>query len=398
MEALGEELGVVTNFGMLSPSDTGWQLICEETIGGLLLDVQADSSEALASTGSGLFRQSGGVCDWQAGPTSEDGGTILGFAVAGAESDQQVTFALVGSNDTEEIHLERADESGDFTLLYSFENSSGYRDVFAAGDAPSVFVAGYAYEPRTWNLAYSFDGGVTFSEVSPDVDNDTLTMIPRLVDPTFSHALLIQVGVPGAAHEIWRFDADTSEMTQLLTLQDNEVYGGMALSGDSLWVAGKRTGGGSLYRADREALEFSRVIDSGPEFACLAASGDVLYACVNDFTYASEFIVGTSADEGQSWTAFLTLSDLGSVSGCGDECSATEAWLTTDYGVPDTSVPDAPAGGPDASTEPASTPQASNEVDSGCHVGSRPTRHHSFGWLGLLLSLLFRRSRPAIFS
>jgi hypothetical protein len=250
------------------------------------------------------------------------------------------SFALVIDRETQELQVERSADGEDFEVVHSFETSSGYRQLVAGGDPPALFVTGYTFNPRTWNVAYSLDAGETWSETSPEVDNDYATMVPRLVDPEARTILLFQAETTlGVGHEVWSFDAENESAERVLHMEEGEIYGGMTLNGDALWVAGRRRGAGaaelgSLYRADRQDLEFERVVDEAPPFSCLDAFDGALFGCVNNVTYASNFMLGRSTDEGQSWEPHITLADLGSLQSCGRQCCATLEWLTGDYGVP----------------------------------------------------------------
>lgn len=397
VQNLAGETVVVTNFGLLSRYEGGWRVTCEEVIGGLLLDVQGDDAESLVSTDSGLFVQAGGLCDWSSGPASVGNDWALSLSSSRVDSGEaRARFALVLDAETSELHVERSVGGQDFTVIHSFASTSGYRELESGGEPAALFVAGYTYEPRTWNLAFSTDEGETWDEAAPEVDNDYATMFLRLVDPAFPRAVFLQAEtVAGLGHELWRFDAETGEAESLLTLEDGELFGGIALSGDTLWVAGRHRDGGSLYRADRSELVFSRVVDSGPAFECLAAHDGTLYACVNDFTLASDFILGSSTDEGETWTALMTVSDLGKVAGCSEECAATVQWLQGTYGVPaegggagSGGTSGADAG--DASGGTGTTPSPRG----GCQSAARQVRDPSvLGGIALLLALLTLRRR-----
>lgn len=358
------------------------------------MDVQAQGAERFASTDSGLFTQSGSVCDWTSGPASASNEWLLSFSLSRSTANQDpAAFALVIDAETQEIHVERSAAGQDFTVVHTFDNLSGYREVEAGGDPASVFIGGYTYEPRTYNLAFSLDAGESWQELSPDVDNESTTMVLNFVDPDAPHAVFIEAETPvGQSDELYRFDADSGQIERVLTLGDAEVFGGMARGGDTLWVAGRHRGGGSLFRADRETLEFSLVSDSGPEFACLGADDSELFACVNDFTYASEFVVGRSADEGQTWTGLLTVTDLGQVTSCGGDCSTTMDWLHETFGP-------LAAEGAAPNTDATSAESGS---DGGCaYAGRRAPRSglsllFGFGLAMALCTRLWRRFALAV--
>jgi len=212
------------------------------------------------------------------------------------------------------------------------------------------------------------------------------------VDPRFPRAVLVEAQDRAESSEaLWRFDAETGVMTELLALSEGEVLGGLTALGDSLWVAGRRQDGGSLYRADRRELVFSRVIEAGPAFGCLASHAGALYGCVNDFTYESRFLLGASRDEGRSWEPVLTVEDLGHVEGCGPECARTTDWLTNAFGAPPATGGLGQAGAPETPLGESGT----GEGASGCSCRWGPARASAnAAWmLGLCLAGLWRSNR-----
>jgi len=377
---------VVTNFGLLTLRDERWHLTCEERIGGLLLDVQGNDTTTICSTDTGLYEQAGNLCEWNAGPRSANNTWVLSYALATDASDAPPTsFALVASRDGQALYVERARLGEDLAVVQSFDGASGYRKLVAGGDPAAIFVTGYTFSPRTWHVAFSVDAGETWDFAAPVIGDDTATLWPRLVDPRSPRAVLVQAeSTIGGADELWRFDAESGTFTRLLTLEDGETFGGIALDDDELWVAGRRSNAGSLYRALRKELVFERVSDEGPAFECLGAHEGVLYTCLNDFTRASPFLVGSSNDEGQSWSPHLRLEDLGQLTTCGEECSFSEQWLRESYGD---SVTDGAAG---AEPTPATHGAQSR---SGCRLGPTPKGTAWLAWLAALWAALEARAR-----
>lgn len=388
---------VVSNFGLLSKTDSGWLLTCEERIGGLMLDARGDANASLVSTDLGVFAQAGGVCEWEKGPTPAKNDWALSFSLPPVTSGRaSESFALVIDRNTQELQVERSRDNEDYTVVHTFGNVSGYRDLVAGGDPAAVFVTGYTFNPRVWHVAYSLDSGQTWGEASPDVDNDYSTMKPRLVDPKAPEALLFQAEtVVGSGHEIWRFDATDESSKLLLKMDEGEIYGGMTLNGDSIWVAGRDREGGTLYRARRADLEFEKVVEDAPPLSCLDAYDGALYGCVNDFSRVSNFVLGRSKDGGKCWEPQLTLADLGSLDSCGEDCSTTMTWLQETFGVSE------PEGGTgqDASHKSETNICGPWRASGGgwqCSV-SQSRGASSLGWLGLAaLAWFYRRRRRAL--
>ncbi len=353
IESAGSEPVVVSNFGLLDHDENGWHLTCEEQIGGLILDVAFDGRRAVVSSDSGLFVQDGDLCGWAAGPASVTNEWFVSFATASSPDRESGTpFGLLVDADTQELVVERG-EGDQLAPVGRFDGSIGYREIAAGGAPAGVFVGGYSFDPRVWNLAYSTNDGDDWAQVSDVVGDDYSTAHLSLVDPERPEGVFIELMTTvGQPDELWRFDATSGEAELMLILEDGELLSGITLGTDALWVAGSRRSGGSIYKADRQDLVFTRVSESAPITNCLAEVDGELYVCVNDFTVSSQYIIGVSNDEGLSWSPFLTLGDLGTVDSCGETCTKTDDWLRASYGV--SASPDAGTDGPEA-TESAST-------------------------------------------
>ena len=338
---------VVTNFGLLTEGDTGWTLICEERIGGLILDARASGQRAFVSTDLGLFAQTGAACDWQPGPASQRSDWLLSYVLAPTGADEPaIHLALVYDPESQVTNLERAVD-GAFEIVRPLEQGTSYRQLQSGPDMQSVFVAGYATEERTWNVTFSLDRGESWQDATPAFDNASVALYLRYVDPEFpTAALVLAQSTLERADELWRFDSSSGELSQLLVLNDEQVVSGVTAQGDWLWVAARNRQYGSLYRTRRDTLAFTQVVEEGPPYSCLSSIQGALYACVDDFTRESEFILGVSDDDGAHFRAHMTVEDLGKVIGCGTECSLTTDWLHSTYAVAGDSgvATDAPSG------------------------------------------------------
>jgi hypothetical protein len=391
---LSGETVVVTNFGLLTRRDGGWLLTCEERIGGLILTVEGDSQGGFVSTSNGLFETGGDICSYTRAATSDRSEWLLDYAVARDVSARTVGhFALTLDSTRASITVERA-EGEAFEVLQEFPLESGFDEIAVGGSPPRVYVAGYPNDTREWRLTYGGDDGEEWVELRPTVDNAYTTMTLLGVDPNDAEVLFVHAQtVVGQGHELWRFDARSQAIEQVLILESSEVMGGFAFDDGAVWVAGRRRDGGSLYRADRETLAFERVVDDGPPFECLAALSGELHACVNDFTYASNFLLGTSRDGGETWTPALTLDDLGGVDSCGEDCASTTDQLHADYGV-------APEPEPSPNDSDASLPVPSANPDpsakrGGCALGTPSDARWGLALCVSVLAASLRRARAA---
>lgn len=397
VQNLGGELVVVTNFGLLAEHADGWRVTCEELWGGLLLAAEGNSSEGWVSTDIGQFRQSGSLCDWAPGAPPEHASWVWKFALAAPAADGVPTrFVLVIDRDTQELHVERARGDEAYRVVHSFESTSGFRDLKAGGDPASVFVAGFgAGSERLWQVALSLDSGDHWETVVPDLPPDTNWLL-RFVDPLFPHAVFVE-SEQVSTHEagVWHLDAETGAMTELLALTEGEAFAGLTLLGDTLWLAGRSESGGSLYRADRRELTFRRAVSEAPAFGCLAAYAGALYACVNDFSYTSSFLLGRSSDEGRSWQPRLTVDELSRIEGCSSACGRTLDWLSAAF-APAANAGGAPnlpsTGGGEAGAPHPGAPSAPSGCS--CRLGAQPAPGGSMLLAGLcVVGLAYCRTR-----
>lgn len=393
LQDLGGELVLVTNFGLLAQHGDGWRVTCEEVFGGLLLAARGDSSEGWVSTDIGPFRRTGSTCQWSPG-VLQHASWAWRFALARGESGGTTTrFALVIDSETQALHVERARGEENFRVVHSFESTSGFRELVAGGDPAAVFVAGFgAGADRLWQVAFSLDAGESWQTVVPELPLE-MKWVLRFVDPGYPRAVFVESqALVDGTQGVWRFDATSGDMTELLSLPDGERFAGLTVLGDSVWIAGRAEAGGSLYRADREQLAFERVVQRAPPFACLAAHAGALYACVNDFTVTSDFLLGRSDDAGQSWQPLLKVEDLGRVDGCGSACDLTLEWLRDAFGASATGgAGGAPAdggaaGAPESRPEPAPAPSGCS-----CRFGGTTSSGAALLFGGVVLGALWRR-------
>lgn len=396
-ESIKGELVVVANFGLLTERTDGWFLTCEETIGGLLLDVRGNAEQHFVSSDTGLYTQTGDICEWSSGPSSSNNNWFLGFSLPTVSVGTPTnSYVLLADRETSDLLVQRAEAGANFSTVHALDESVNFRTLATGGEPASVFVAGYDNDPRDWHIAYSLDAGDSWDYATPDVDTEYTTMVLRLVDPEYPRAVYIEgQTVLGQSDELWRFDAESGETELLLKLDDAELFSGITLSEEHVWVSGRRRGAGSLYRAERGTREFARIVDDGPEFGCIAAHDEALYVCVNDFTYQSDFILGRSTDQGLSWQPALTVEDLGVVASCGVECDATTDWLHGAYGISEADA-GAPNGEGPGAGDDSDSGKESKRSSGGCSVqaGAAP-RATLYGVLGLLAFAARRRRSSA---
>jgi len=115
---------------------------------------------------------------------------------------------------------------------------------------------------------------------------------------------------------------------------------------------------------------------TGPRYRCIAYRDNRLYACAGEQLSGDQFLLGSSSDEGKSWTPIVRLTDVTGPTACAAaKCMGTVDFLRSfssgaDGGAPDAAVPR------DAATKPLPPPK------SGCALAG------GSGDAGLALLLL----------
>lgn len=329
-----QPLSVVTNFGLLQQEGDSWRVVCEEALGGLLLKAEFDEASGYALTNDGLFSAGGDACDWEAADGGNDDAWMLDFTLPRTNSGAADTrYALVILSPSNEVQVRRATLDGDFELLQSFGENSGFGEIIGAGDPASLFVTGYTFMPRVWHVAYSLDAGESWSDFSVEADDSTRNFVPVAIDPDTPEKLLLSVRtLPAEPDEVYLFDASSNELTQLLVFDEGDAFGGLAITSNGLYVAARGDEQSTIYRADSPDESFEPVSTTPVRLGCLNASGDTLIACSNDLTRDSRFVIARSEDEGRSWQPSLTLAELGTLQSCSTTCDPTVEWLHALYG------------------------------------------------------------------
>lgn len=419
LQPTSQGLNVVTNFGLVGRDEDGWVLACEEHIGGILLDVKASGDWLVALTDSGVWLSYKGVCAWQPGPTSATSSWFFDSALGLAKQDAPPLLVLAPNAKEQHTNLERS--NGDvFEVVRSFDSSVAFRNLVASPEFDYIFVTGYSQGPRTWHLSFSRDAGATWSDLVPsEVDNMGAVMVPKRVDPNNPAHLFLAAQTPsGGGDQVWLFDAKSTELHQLAALEDNEVLSNIAFIDNEVWVAGRRNGGGSLYRASADSLTFTRVRSDAPSLACLDTMGSTLLTCANDYSYESSFLVAEVKGDSAILVPSMRVADLVNLRACSDACAATQEWLTTTYGsakpFPDatdtqpddsmnTPTSDEPTSGDstlpqqttdEATTKPSEETKSQRSSSGGCFIISN-TRQNQWTPFALLALALMSASRRA---
>lgn len=356
---------VVTNFGLLRHQSDGWQLTCEEAIGGILLSVESNDDEAVVSTDVGLFIGESDLCGFSPGPTSARSSWFLDFVLA---EDSTAThphmLGLVSDPAASVVNVELAN-GGDFEVLHALGSETAYRHLDASPNFDTIVVAGYASQPRRWQLAWTADSGESWQEFTPDVGTSPAAAELMGMDPEDPDRTFFQLeATDETPAELWSFRRSTGVATRLLVLEAGHAITGVAFMGQELWLSSKSASAGGLQRVALSGEgDFEPVLDSVPPLACLGIVGGEPFVCVDDYSVDSPFLLGRVDTEARSFEPVLKLEDLGKLNDCGAACATTHAWLDSVYG--DQSDASAGNGGETDTNGEEPPPRAPND-DGSC--------------------------------
>ncbi len=197
--------------------------------------------------------------------------------------------------------------------------------------------------------------------------------------PDAPNTLFAASGVPDGPDEIWRSTDGGERFVRVLTLGGTEVRAGLAFGSGAragtVYVAGRElfpsrdAPAAHLYVSRDGGTSFGpglAVPPGGPTFRCLEAAEDRLYACGGGV--GDTFLFGVSDDEGQSWTATATITDIAGPRACtSGRCLATATWLCDAYGVCSDDLPKRDAQPADvADVDAGTSPQGMTSDDGGC--------------------------------
>lgn len=355
-----EQLVVTTNFGLLYEGESDWHLVCEESIGGLLLSAMQSEKGYFANTGDGLFsNQHNDVCRFSPESVTDSEDYLLDFSIAAGTTDTHV--ALVQDQQTNDVQIWGRAGGEAFSLVHSLGTQSGHRRVVAAGDLTAVYALGYVSNPRRFTLAFSVDGQA-WQEYVDEVPTRSLSLAG--IDPAAPDQLYLWLETANTEpSRLLRFETKSGELTEIMEFAGTEAFAGFTVGSSHVYVAGRSDEASSLYAAARDGGNFERVQQSLPPLDCLLADGERLYACGADFSRSSAFLVAVSADGGASWEPRMRLRDLGTVASCGTPCQQTTSWLYSTFAP--TAFADAGAPPADTGDTQDPTPHDNGGRDSG---------------------------------
>jgi MYXO-CTERM domain-containing protein len=261
-----------------------------------------------------------------------------------------------------------------FTVKYTFPPQLSFiRVAVAPSDPKIIYVTGFNGTKAPLVIGVSTDGGASWTvdeNASMGVASSNQIVDFLGVAPDDPHTVYVMV-TSGKGDEIWKSSQSGKGLVKVLTLADQEEWprGGFAFAetGKTVYVAGfdpLNTGmqpPASLYISHDAGQTWQRRISpgTGPRYRCLGYRGGKLYACGGEQLSGDKFFLGSSTDEGVTWSSIVKLTDVTGPNQCvAQRCSMTVDFLLPFYGS-DGGAPARPDGGapiPDAAPAPLPEP------------------------------------------
>jgi len=349
----GGRLWVGSQYGALVSDDAGrtWHLLCEAPLGSPATAYQVTRDcKPLAATANGLFHSSDGGCDWaRAGGSIGD--NVIGAIATDPTNGANVLAAVNVAGGISRVHI-------------SFDGGLTFAPTDAFAPAGTVFTQlsyatdgqhAYALAIDDYNVHVfsSLDGGRYWTlQNSYYRGPEALLIGPSPTDPNVIYYSVFMEGTDLPVRS-----ADGGVTYSLLRPDIALIYAGAFASDGTLYLA-TDTG----IRKSIDGTNFlPQPIQNQVIVHCLTIVGNTLYGCADEAT--AGFSVGTSTDDGMTWTPLLRIHDnvvgplvCGSSTQVCSECYSGWPAFATQLGLSNPQQPACADGAPLACPPPQDPP------------------------------------------
>ena len=384
-------------FGILVSADRGrtWDWLCETAVGyGGVQDPTvgiAGDRSLIVGFLDGLTVSRDGGCSWTRADGTFKGQAVVDLVVRPDDPKTvlAVTSTYSGQNDAGEfsfrsqVHVSR-DHGATWNVLGTPLDPSIIVQTIevSPSDPARIYISGTRGlgTRRAGLLLVSRDNAAIWEEHPILLEGVEEAPFLAAVDRANADRIYVRTNGTGANRLLVSEDAGRTFRQRFAT---RGIMAGFALSPDNrkVFVGGPSDG---LHVASTEDLEFTRTSDI--QVQCLFRDNTTLWACSND---TSGFVVGSSEDDGKTFTPKLQFKALRGPLSCGSKSSAsvcTGEWPAVRERLGIESFPDS---GSDAGAGGG----AGEEGGCGCTLGNQTS-----GMTGTIVSLstialLWRRQR-----
>ena len=364
-----------STFGILLSKDRGvsWDWTCEKSIGyGGSEDPSmgvTGSSAVIAGTFEGVSVSHDLGCDWKAIPGGLDKQVVIDVVVRPdapasvlALSNKYASADDGGALFDSKVFSSTDDGKTFSTLGIALDSRLIMETIEVSKSEPDRVYISAVRNSGTPNvkgvLLVSTDRGMTYKELPIPLATNELAPFIAAVDPKNAQRVYVRTAGKKPSPNRLLVTDDAGATYRAVFASQGEMLGfAMLADGSKVYVGGPNDG---LHVASSKDLVFTK--KSSVMVQCLAVSASTVYACSNE---ASGFILGSSTNDGETFTPMLHLATLRGPLEC--PAKASQALCLPDWpslrdqlggsagsdgGLP----PDAAALLPDAGTPVASAP------------------------------------------
>jgi MYXO-CTERM domain-containing protein len=311
-----QDILLVTNFGLVTSADGGatWLWSCEQDanqLGSLYQLTPAPRNRLLALANQGLVYSDDRSCGWQTG-----GGAIAGQSITDAFLDPvSGTRVLAIGVASQVFSLFPSTDVGTTFGPAIYQAAAGQNMTgveIARSDANIVYIALRSSEGAPL-LGRSTDGGAHFAleDLSADLGTGLLRIIA--IDPQDPNRVLLRF--LGANDESIALTVDGGMTARKPVTVNGYLNSYVRLSNGTILVSGlvnfSTTPG--LFRSRDQGNTFEQV-PGPPAIRALSQRNGLVYAAADNF--GDGYAIGTSSDEGTTWTALMTYAEVKAISAC----------------------------------------------------------------------------------
>ena len=378
---------LVANFGLVSADAAGrWHFACEAGLGALAARARESPTGAIFAAGDeGLVR-------FQPACGTVPLGAVPGQAIFDVVFDAGDGSRLRVLGASPRSLYQSTDGGAHFLPLARFD--AEVLQLAAAPSRPDTVYAAGEHDDGRFLLLRSDDGGRTFTALPEDASPAGLPLALAGIHPADPEVLFLIVRDGAGQDTLWRSSDGGRAWAPALSLPALELLAGFTFgaTGDTVFVASRQQFAdpaappAHLHVSRDGGRTFAAGLPTsprGPRYRCLGYHDGVLYACAGGAPYDDDFLLGSSRDEGRTWTPLLTTATLAGPEPClAATCSPTSQWLCDTYGLcgRDAGVNDA------ATTTPPAMPGS-----CGCRVGGPQAAGPALAFLTAAFACLKRR-------
>jgi hypothetical protein len=350
---------LVANFGLVTGDPAGpLRFACEASLGGLAARAR------LAPSGDIYLGGDRGLARYQPGcGTTDPLGAIPGEAILDLAITAQ-HFWVLGSTPRALHHS--SDGGAHFVSRWTFGAGENVFKLMPAPSRPDTLYAAGERADGRFLLLRSDDAGASFQALPPEASPAGIALDVPGIHPAAPEVLFLALRGPDEADALWRSENGGRSWAKVLPLPGAELFAAFTFgaSGDAVFVASRQAFDdpaappAHLHVSRDGGRTFAPALPSpagGPRYRCLGYRDGRLYACGGGTPNGDRFLLGSSIDEGRTWTTVMTAEALAGPEPCREAaCVETTRWLCDTYGYcgperPDAAVTDGPTRAPASS-------------------------------------------------